>query len=100
MPAGGEHTRALAISGWLTGVYFLVELAIYPLILVVLRLLYLIIDDEPFLAAPRTIKSRICREHARERYDPHRPHNLGGDASTDGARPSLALPNKGERDRM
>lgn len=30
MPSGadGDHTRALAISGWLTGVYFLVELAI------------------------------------------------------------------------
>ncbi len=28
MPAGGEHTRALAISGWLTGVYFFVELSV------------------------------------------------------------------------
>ena len=28
MPAGGEHTRALAISGWLTGVYFFVELGV------------------------------------------------------------------------
>ena len=28
MPSGGEPTRALAISGWLTGVYFCVELAV------------------------------------------------------------------------
>ena len=30
MPSGGggDHTRALVISGWLTGIYFLVELAI------------------------------------------------------------------------
>ena len=28
MPSGGDHTRALAISGWLTGVYFVVELGI------------------------------------------------------------------------
>ena len=27
-PTGGDHTRALAIAGWLTGIYFFVELAV------------------------------------------------------------------------
>ena len=28
MPAGGDHSSALKITSWLTGIYFVIELAI------------------------------------------------------------------------